>query len=51
MLLAILDSEGVSRRKSRRMKRRIYQNKVANINFVHEVLLFLQQGTGFCMAY
>ena len=28
MLLAIIDPEGVARRKARRMKRRVYQNKV-----------------------
>ena len=31
MLLAILDSEGVARRKAHRMKRRVYQNKVENL--------------------
>ena len=28
MLLSIMDREGVARRKGRRLKRRIYQNKV-----------------------
>ena len=28
MLLAIIDPEGVARRKAGRMKRRVYQNKV-----------------------
>ena len=28
MLLSIMDPEGVARRKRRRLKRRIYQNKV-----------------------
>ena len=28
MMLAVIDPEGVARRKSRRLKRRVYQNKV-----------------------
>ena len=34
MLLAILDSDGVARRKARRMKRLVYQNKVGNVQRV-----------------
>ena len=40
MLLTILDSDGVARRKARRMKRRVYQNKVGNVQRVATIINF-----------